>query len=93
MISGVESVEWQFVVILNSSLCGAAAFRVGNMPDGNLHEWLPWLKEQRERGLEVCLSSQCTRGALKPEHYRSGSVALEMVRRRRFPMVASRPEE
>lgn len=28
------------------------AFGVGNMPDGDQHEWLPWLREQREAGLE-----------------------------------------
>jgi len=54
------------------------AFGVGNMPDGDQHDWLPWLREQREAGLQVYLSSQCTRGALQPELYRSGSVALQM---------------
>lgn len=52
---------------------------VGNMPDGDAHKWLPWLREQRAGGLQVYLSTQCTNGALQPELYRSGSVAIDMV--------------
>ncbi len=29
------------------------AFGAGNMPDNPEHHWLPWLKEQREAGLQV----------------------------------------
>lgn len=54
------------------------AFGVGNMPDGDAHRWLPWLREQRAEGLQVYLSSQCTNGTLQPELYRSGSVAIEL---------------
>jgi hypothetical protein len=50
------------------------------MPDGDAHRWLPWLREQRAEGLQVYLSSQCTNGTLQPELYRSGSVAIELVR-------------
>ncbi|KAA6416993.1 MAG: hypothetical protein FRX49_04176 [Trebouxia sp. A1-2] len=54
------------------------AFGVGNMPDLPQQGWLPWLKSQRKKGLQVYLSSQCTEGALNPELYRSGQVALSM---------------
>mmetsp|Transcript_1377 Transcript_1377/g.4331 ORF Transcript_1377/g.4331 Transcript_1377/m.4331 type:complete len:512 (-) Transcript_1377:1312-2847(-) len=54
------------------------AFGVGNMPDNNSHGWLPWLKQQRKKGLLVYLCSQCSAGNLHPELYRSGSVALNM---------------
>ncbi|QDZ20787.1 asparaginase/glutaminase [Chloropicon primus] len=53
-------------------------FGVGNMPDNNAHGWLPWLKQQRKKGLLVYLCSQCSAGNLHPELYRSGSVALNM---------------
>lgn len=54
------------------------AFGVGNMPDQRGSGWLPWLRAQRAAGLEVYLTSQCTRGPLAPELYRSGSIALEV---------------
>ena len=54
------------------------AFGVGNMPDEEEYGWLPWLQEQREKGLLVYLTSQCLAGTLHPELYRSGSVALDM---------------
>lgn len=54
------------------------AFGVGNMPDNPSHGWLPWLKQQRKKGLQVYLCSQCQAGNLNPELYRSGSVALNM---------------
>ncbi|KAL0051691.1 hypothetical protein WJX82_000327 [Trebouxia sp. C0006] len=54
------------------------AFGVGNMPDLPQQGWLPWLKSQRKKGLQVYLSSQCTEGTLNPELYRSGQVALSM---------------
>jgi len=54
------------------------AFGVGNMPDNKSHGWLPWLKQQRKKGLLVYLCSQCNAGNLHPELYRSGSVALNM---------------
>jgi L-asparaginase len=54
------------------------AFGVGNMPDLPSQGWLPWLRQQRRKGLLVYLSSQCGAGALHPELYRSGSVALEL---------------
>lgn len=54
------------------------AFGVGNMPDLPQQGWLPWLRQQRKKGLQVYLSSQCTVGTLNPELYRSGQVALSM---------------
>lgn len=54
------------------------AFGVGNMPDLPQQGWLPWLRQQRRKGLQVYLSSQCTEGTLNPELYRSGQVALSM---------------
>lgn len=53
------------------------AFGVGNMPDTNAAGWLPWLKEQRRKGLYVYLASQCLRGQLQPELYKSGMIALK----------------
>lgn len=53
-------------------------FGVGNMPDGDGHGWLPWLRSQRTKGLQVYLASQCVRGTLQPELYRSGSIAAKM---------------
>ena len=52
------------------------SFGVGNMPDTKSAGWMDWLKEQRKKGLEVYLASQCTTGPLNPELYRSGSTAL-----------------
>ncbi|OSX72116.1 hypothetical protein BU14_0465s0007 [Porphyra umbilicalis] len=54
------------------------ALGVGNMPDQRGSGWLPWLRAQRAAGLEVYLTSQCVRGPLAPELYRSGSIALEV---------------
>ena len=54
------------------------AFGVGNMPDTATAGWLPWLRQQRKKGLQVYLGSQCLNGQLHPELYRSGSVALAM---------------
>lgn len=54
------------------------AFGVGNMPDLAQHGWIPWLRQQRKRGLQVYLASQCGAGALHPELYRSGSLALAL---------------
>jgi len=53
-------------------------FGVGNMPDLPMHGWLPWLRQQRRKGLQVYLASQCGAGTLHPELYRSGSLALEL---------------
>ena len=53
-------------------------FGVGNMPDLPVHGWIPWLRAQRKKGLQVYLASQCGAGSLHPELYRSGSVALEL---------------
>ena len=38
----------------------------GNMPDHVDSGWLPWLKEQRRKGVMVYLSSQCAVGPLHP---------------------------
>eukprot|EP01026_Neomeris_dumetosa_P010292 TRINITY_DN13836_c0_g1_i1.p2 TRINITY_DN13836_c0_g1~~TRINITY_DN13836_c0_g1_i1.p2 ORF type:complete len:237 (+),score=46.65 TRINITY_DN13836_c0_g1_i1:33-713(+) len=54
------------------------AFGVGNMPDQESAGWLPWLRDQRSKGLQVYLASQCTNGPLQPELYHSGSVALAL---------------
>lgn len=53
-------------------------FGVGNMPDETEAGWIPWLREQRHKGLTVYLASQCDVGNLHPELYRSGSIALEL---------------
>lgn len=52
------------------------AFGVGNMPDRTDAGWLPWLKDQRKKGVLVYMGSQCTVGPLHPELYKSGSSAL-----------------
>lgn len=54
------------------------AFGVGNMPDRADSGWLPWLKDQRKKGVLVYLSSQCTVGHLDPHLYKSGSAALKL---------------
>lgn len=54
------------------------AFGVGNMPDNPDAGWLPWLKDQRRKGLMIYLASQCRAGPLHPELYRSGSIAVDM---------------
>ncbi|PSC69818.1 L-asparaginase 1 [Micractinium conductrix] len=54
------------------------SFGVGNMPDHVDSGWLPWLKEQRRKGVMVYLSSQCAVGPLHPQLYKSGSSALKL---------------
>ncbi|CAG9467813.1 unnamed protein product [Pedinophyceae sp. YPF-701] len=54
------------------------AFGVGNMPDLASQGWMPWLKQQTKKGLQVYLGSQCANGNLQPELYRAGSVAMAM---------------
>ncbi|GBF89485.1 L-asparaginase [Raphidocelis subcapitata] len=54
------------------------AFGVGNLPDTASHGWLPWLRDQTNKGLKVCLTSQCARGELNPQLYRAGSVAMAL---------------
>lgn len=54
------------------------AFGVGNMPDTQKDGWMSWLKDQRKKGLQVYLGSQCVNGPLHPELYRSGSLALQL---------------
>jgi L-asparaginase type I len=54
------------------------AFGSGNLPDLPIHGWLPWLRSQRRRGLQVYMSSQCGSGMLHPELYKSGSFAIEL---------------
>lgn len=53
-------------------------FGVGNMPDTIEAGWLPWLEEQRSKGLKVYLTSQCAAGRLHPELYRAGTAALTL---------------
>lgn len=52
------------------------AFGVGNIPDQKSSGWMDWFKDQRKKGLEVYLASQCLTGPLNPELYRSGSTAM-----------------
>lgn len=52
------------------------AYGVGNMPDTKTAGWMDWLKDQSAMGLEVYLASQCVKGPLHPELYRSGSAAM-----------------
>ncbi|GLC35534.1 hypothetical protein PLESTB_000197200 [Pleodorina starrii] len=54
------------------------AFGVGNLPDQASYGWLPWLKDQTARGLQVCLTSQCLAGPLHPALYRAGQLAARM---------------
>lgn len=51
-------------------------FGVGNCDDREDAGWIPWLREMREKGVEFFLTSQCSRGRLQPESYRSGSAAM-----------------
>lgn len=37
------------------------------MPDRAETGWLPWLREQRKKGMLVYLGSQCAVGPLHPE--------------------------
>lgn len=53
------------------------AFGVGNMPDQKSAGWMDWFKDQREKGLELYLASQCLTGPLNPALYRSGSTAMK----------------
>jgi len=53
-------------------------FGVGNLPDLPGSGWLPFLRDQTARGLRVYLSTQCQLGELRPQLYRSGSVALQL---------------
>ena len=50
----------------------------GNMPDRTDAGWLPWLKDQRKKGVLVYMGSQCTVGPVHPELYKSGSSALRL---------------
>ncbi|GFR47448.1 hypothetical protein Agub_g9172 [Astrephomene gubernaculifera] len=54
------------------------AFGVGNLPDQAGFGWLPWLKDQTAKGLQVCLTSQCSSGPLQPALYRAGQLAAQM---------------
>ncbi|KAF6261849.1 Asparaginase/glutaminase [Scenedesmus sp. NREL 46B-D3] len=54
------------------------AFGVGNMPDLPQQGWMPWLRQQTKKGLQVYLASQCHLGPLNPELYRSGAMAVQM---------------
>ena len=54
------------------------AFGTGNMPNHTTAGWLPWLREQRRKGLIIYLGSQCSLGPLHPELYKAGSVALSL---------------
>lgn len=54
------------------------SFGVGNMPDATAAGWLPWLHDQRKKGVIMSMISQCSLGPLQPELYRSGSVALKL---------------
>ncbi|GIM03335.1 hypothetical protein Vretimale_8082 [Volvox reticuliferus] len=54
------------------------AFGVGNLPDQASYGWLPWLKDQTDKGLQVCLTSQCFAGPLQPSLYRAGQLASRM---------------
>ncbi|KXZ49354.1 hypothetical protein GPECTOR_22g948 [Gonium pectorale] len=54
------------------------AFGVGNLPDQASFGWLPWLRDQTAKGLQVCLISQCSLGPLQPALYRAGQLATQM---------------
>eukprot|EP00891_Asterochloris_glomerata_P003765 jgi/Astpho2/3765/Aster-04942 len=54
------------------------AFGAGNIPDLPAQGWMPWLRQQRKKGLQVLLSTQCTTGGLQPDLYQSGAAAMEM---------------
>lgn len=54
------------------------SFGVGNMPDLPQQGWLPFLRQQRKKGLCVYLASQCLTGPMHPELYKAGSVAIDM---------------
>lgn len=54
------------------------AFGVGNLPDLEEYGWMPWLRQQRSKGLQIYLASQCPVGRLQPELYKSGALALKL---------------
>jgi len=54
------------------------SFGVGNMPDTPEHGWMQWLRDQRKKGLQIYLASQCRLGELHPELYHAGSLALKL---------------
>mmetsp|Transcript_8954 Transcript_8954/g.29448 ORF Transcript_8954/g.29448 Transcript_8954/m.29448 type:complete len:460 (+) Transcript_8954:44-1423(+) len=54
------------------------AFGCGNLPDLPELGWMPWLRAQLAQGMAVYLASQCGEGDLRPELYRSGSLAIEL---------------
>lgn len=41
------------------------AFGVGNMPDAEQHGWLPWLTDQRSKGVQVRTKPSCSRRRLQ----------------------------
>lgn len=54
---------------------------IGTLPNRAsclLAGWLPWLKEQRRKGVLIYLGSQCTIARLDPHLYKSGSAALRL---------------
>lgn len=53
------------------------AFGVGNLPDEKCG-WLPWLRGQRKKGMQVYMRSQSSLGPLAPQLYKSGSAALKI---------------
>ena len=53
------------------------AFGVGNLPDEK-RGWLPWLRSQRKKGMQVYMRSQSSLGPLAPQLYKSGSAALKI---------------
>ena len=52
------------------------AFGVGNFNDLEEAGFVPWIEEQRAKGIEVLLSSQTHAGEMHPELYISGRGAL-----------------
>ena len=53
-------------------------FGVGNMPNHPTSKFLEWLEVQADSGVRVYLTSQCASGDMRPELYKSGSVALRL---------------
>jgi L-asparaginase/Glu-tRNA(Gln) amidotransferase subunit D len=56
------------------------AFGVGNIPDREEQGWVKFLRELSDAGVLVCLSSQCSRGPLRPDAYAAGVTALALER-------------
>jgi L-asparaginase len=56
------------------------AFGVGNIPDREEQGWTRFLRELSDAGVLVCLSSQCSRGPLRPDAYAAGVTALALER-------------